>query len=73
MAAKASTNSFRVGQLIDFQWKLGVSVKSSDCNNLGNPFVAVKIRVMSDNGKVEPHTFELSLPEFHVFVIFQML
>jgi len=64
MAAQAKV--FNVGQLLDFEWKLGVAVESNNCKKLNAPFVSILLRTLDDNGKVVSHAFELSFPEFQV-------
>merc|ERR1739849_22009 len=65
MAAQAKV--FNVGQLLDFEWKLGVAVESNNCKKLNAPFVSILLRTLDDNGKVVSHAFELSFPEFQEF------
>jgi len=59
--------TFKVGELIDFQWKLGVSMKSNNCNTLNHPFISILIEVAEANSKQTTHTFELSLAQFQDF------
>jgi hypothetical protein len=62
----AQAKVFNVGQLLDFEWKLGVAVESSNCKALNAPFVSILLRTLDDNGKVISHAFELSFSEFQV-------
>lgn len=63
----AQAKVFNVGQLLDFEWKLGVAVESNNCKKLNAPFVSILLRTLDDNGKVVSHAFELSFPEFQEF------
>ena len=39
------------GQLIDFQWKLGMAVSSDSCRSLKYPYVAVMLKVADHSGQ----------------------
>jgi len=56
-----------VGKLVDFEWKLGVAMTSSQCSPLTVPFVSVLLKVADDNNVTILHSFELTLPEFTKF------
>lgn len=58
----------QLGRLFDLQWKLGVAVSSSNCSNLGAPFVALSYKISDANGKARGYAMELSYPEFQVRV-----
>ena len=58
--------SFSVGKLVDFQWKLGVAVKSNNCKNLGSPFVSILVRVADANNKIQTQTIEMTISQFQV-------
>jgi hypothetical protein len=60
---------FRIGQLVDMEWRLGVAVKSSNCKALSAPFVSVLLRVQDSDKKIQTHTLELTLAEFQVCII----
>lgn len=61
---------FRIGQLVDMEWRLGVAVKSSNCKALNTPFVSVLLRVQDSDKKIQTHTLELTLAEFQVLLNF---
>ncbi len=66
-----ATKDFKpIGQLIDFQWRLGVAVKSHNNPNLGTPFVTLLLKVADSDNIVKEHTLELNLAEFHVRIVF---
>ena len=60
-------NMLKLGRLFDLQWKLGVSISSSNCSNLSAPFVSLSYKVSDTNGKAKGYSMELSFPEFQVF------
>jgi len=55
-------------QLIDLQWKLGVSVGSSSCKNLNSPFVTMTIKVAEPSGHLKTRSFEMTIAQFQVTV-----
>jgi len=56
-----------IGQLVDIQWKIGVSFQSSVCKNLNSPYVSVLVITADSNGHLSTHSFELTIPEFQNF------
>ncbi|XP_054829640.1 COMM domain-containing protein 6 isoform X2 [Eublepharis macularius] len=56
-----------VGQLIDFQWKLGVAVGSDSCRSLKCPYVTMAIKVADASGHVTSKSFEMTVPQFQNF------
>jgi len=64
----SSIDVLNVGQLVDLEWRIGIAVKSSSCNNLAAPYVSVLAKVADPgNHKITSHTFELSIPQFMDF------
>lgn len=57
-----------VGKLVDFEWKIGVAVAGTECKNLKVPYVRVLLHVDGADGRVEAHTFEMSISEFKVCI-----
>ena len=64
--AAYSSGALALPQLAAFDWKLGVSMASSDCSSLATGFVTIKLQVRDAEGGLTPHAFELSLAEFDV-------
>mmetsp|Transcript_18688 Transcript_18688/g.43519 ORF Transcript_18688/g.43519 Transcript_18688/m.43519 type:complete len:216 (-) Transcript_18688:157-804(-) len=60
----AVKKAFTIGQLVGVEWKVGVSVASSQCENLLAPFVSLVFRVAAVNGDVETQHIELTYAEF---------
>ena len=55
------------GRLSNLQWRLGVSLSSSSCQNLSSPYVALSFDVVDNNGCRTVHTTEMSYSEFVKF------
>lgn len=65
--AESKAKQFKpIGQLVDFQWRLGVAMKSHNCANLGTPYISVLVKVADSDNKVTDYTFEMNFQEFHV-------
>ncbi|XP_013786500.1 COMM domain-containing protein 7-like [Limulus polyphemus] len=57
-----------VNQLIDMEWKFGVTAASSEINQVGNTFLQMKLVIDKGNGQVENKFLELSLAQFYSFL-----
>jgi hypothetical protein len=66
MSATGAKQIFSIGELIDFQWRLGVTVKSNNADTVGIPNVTISAKVKDTNQKISTHTFEMNLSEFQV-------
>merc|ERR550519_1157684 len=64
----AIESTLAVNQLVDLQWKFGVTAASSDINLVGNTFLQMKWTIKNDVGKLETLCMELSLPQFYKFL-----
>jgi hypothetical protein len=56
-----------VGHLVDFRWKLCMSVESNSSKKLGRAFVAVEVTVADNADQLKTNSFELSLSQFQNF------
>ncbi|KAJ6655863.1 hypothetical protein lerEdw1_004633 [Lerista edwardsae] len=56
-----------VNQLIDMEWKFGVTAGSSELKKVGSIFLQLKLMVKSGN-QIEPVYIELTLPQFYSFL-----
>ena len=63
---KDLNTALQLGQVLGFDWKLGVAVSSSHCGALKSPYVVVSIRTIDPSGKVRSYPLELTLSEFQV-------
>lgn len=55
-----------MGELIAWDWRLGIALKGSNCKNLASPYVSLLIKVKDQNQQINTYTFELSLSQFQV-------
>lgn len=68
LAAEATIKSMvTVGQLVDLQWKMGMTVSSSNCKSLNCPYVTVTLKVAETAGQITNKSFEMSIPQFQNF------
>jgi hypothetical protein len=65
LARSATVNTLMVNELVDLQWKSGVTVSSSDCAKVGTAFLQMKLTLDRGNGATEDVQLELSLPQFY--------
>ena len=66
-AASASWKGLSMGQFVSMDWKIGLAVSSSHCDNLNSPYVSLLLKVAHRDGHTTQHPFELSVPEFMEF------
>lgn len=64
----AVERAFSIGELVGLEWKLGVAIASSRCQNLSAPFVELIFRVADRNGMVSTQHVELTYLEFQEMV-----
>ena len=62
----SAKRALSVGKLVGLDWKLGVSLASSECASLLAPFVALSFEVADANGKASHLRVELTYAEFQV-------
>ncbi|XP_039221777.1 COMM domain-containing protein 6 [Crotalus tigris] len=55
------------GQLIDFQWKLGMAISADSCKSLKLPCVTVAFKVADSLGNVTCKTIEMTISQFQNF------
>uniref|UniRef100_A0A670Z577 COMM domain containing 7 n=1 Tax=Pseudonaja textilis TaxID=8673 RepID=A0A670Z577_PSETE len=56
-----------VNQLIDMEWKFGVTAGSSELEKVGSIFLQLKL-VIKKGSRLEPVYLELTLPQFYSFL-----
>ncbi|XP_062977389.1 COMM domain-containing protein 7 [Elgaria multicarinata webbii] len=56
-----------INQLIDMEWKFGVTAGSSELGKVGSIFLQLKL-VIKKGSQVEPVYMELTLPQFYSFL-----
>lgn len=69
LRALAIESTLAVSQLVDLQWKFGVTAASSDMQLVGNTFLQMKWTIRGNkDGQLETMCTELSLPQFYKFL-----
>ena len=66
-AAGASWKGLSMGQFVSMDWKIGLAVSSTHCENLNSPYISLLLKVAHRDGHTTQHPFELSVPEFMEF------
>ncbi|XP_044293803.1 COMM domain-containing protein 6 [Varanus komodoensis] len=66
-ASEEAKSVSALGQLVDFQWKLGMAVSSDSCKSLKSPYVTVTVKVVDASGHITSKTFEMTVPQFQNF------
>ena len=56
-----------VNQLVDMEWKFGVTAASSEVDKVGNTFLQLKLVINTGNGTKNTY-MELTLPQFYSFL-----
>ena len=59
--------TFSINQLVDMEWKFGVTAGTSDLKVVGNTFLQLKL-VVDRGGKCEDVYMEMTLPQFYSFL-----
>ena len=59
--------TFMVNQLVDMEWKFGVTAASSDLKVVGQTFLQLKL-VVDRGGRHEDVFMEMTLPQFYAFL-----
>lgn len=67
-AQEALNRVLNVGHLVGLDWKLGVALTSSNCNNLLAPFVTILFHITDVNGNTIAERVEFTYSEFQVFI-----
>ena len=57
----------RMNELVDMQWKFGVTASSDDAAQIGSTFLQLKL-VLNKGSGLESHYMELTLPQFYGFL-----
>jgi len=59
--------SFKVNELVDMEWKFGVTAASSELNKVGQCFLQLRL-LLDKGGKKQSVLMELTLPQFYQFL-----
>ncbi|CAM1327077.1 COMMD7 (predicted) [Pycnogonum litorale] len=68
MSKAALSQTLTVNQLVDIDWKFGVTAASSELNKVGNTFLQLKLIINKGGTENENVFMELSLPQFYSFL-----
>ncbi|XP_072050992.1 COMM domain-containing protein 7-like [Amphiura filiformis] len=67
LSRTAAGQSLMVNQLVDMEWKFGVTAASSELQTVGSTFLQMKL-VVNKGNSTENVYMELSLPQFYSFL-----
>ncbi|KAH3816101.1 hypothetical protein DPMN_117609 [Dreissena polymorpha] len=67
LSRSALGQTLMVNQLLDMEWKFGVTAASSELDKVGNTFLQLKLVINTGNG-VSNSYMELTLPQFYSFL-----
>ena len=67
MSKAAVGQTVRMNELVDMQWKFGVTASSDDAAQIGSTFLQLKL-VLNKGSGLESHYMELTLPQFYEFI-----
>ncbi|XP_066911665.1 COMM domain-containing protein 7-like [Clytia hemisphaerica] len=59
---------FNINQLVDMDWKFGVTAATSDEGQVGHSFIQLKLVIDKGNKENENVCLELTLPQFYEFL-----
>ncbi|XP_064632931.1 COMM domain-containing protein 7-like [Lineus longissimus] len=68
LSRSALGQTLMVNQLVDMEWKFGVTAASSELDKVGNTFLQLKLVINKGSNKTENVYMELSLPQFYSFL-----
>jgi len=67
LSRSALGQTLMVNQLLDMEWKFGVTAASSELDKVGNTFLQLKLVINTGNGVTNSY-MELTLPQFYSFL-----
>lgn len=67
LSRSALGQTLMVNQLVDMEWKFGVTAASSELDKVGNTFLQLKLVINTGNGVTNSY-MELTLPQFYSFL-----
>ncbi|KAL3851798.1 hypothetical protein ACJMK2_015506 [Sinanodonta woodiana] len=67
LSRSAISQMLMVNQLVDMEWKFGVTAASSELDKVGNTFLQLKLVINTGNGTSNIY-MELTLPQFYSFL-----
>lgn len=67
IARSAVSQTIMVNQLVDMEWRFGVTASSSEMQKVGSSFLQLKL-LLNKGNKTEDVFMELTLPQFYSFL-----
>ncbi|XP_070578973.1 COMM domain-containing protein 7-like isoform X2 [Ptychodera flava] len=67
LSRTAVGQSLMINQLVDMEWKFGVTASSNEVNKVGNTFLQLKL-VINKGNRTENVYMELTVPQFYSFL-----
>lgn len=67
ISRSALSQTLMVNQLVDMEWKFGVTAASSEVDKVGNTFLQLKLVINNGTGTSNVY-MELTLPQFYSFL-----
>lgn len=68
MTKAAITKTLMVNELVDMEWKFGVTASSDDAAQVGGTFLQLKLVLNKGDGELSNVYMELTLPQFYEFL-----
>jgi len=68
MSSSMIEKTLTVNELVDMEWKFGVTASSDELNKVGTCFLQLKLVIDRGNKEKENVVIELSLPQFYQFL-----
>lgn len=60
-----TTNAFTIGRIVDTQFKIGLSISSSSCEKLYDPFITLSMTIDKPHQGQQLQSYELSISDYH--------
>jgi hypothetical protein len=68
VSVSVSGRTLKVNQLVDMEWKFGVTAATNELKAAGATFLQLKLVIDPGNGRRVTEYMELSLPQFYHFL-----
>lgn len=64
-ATTTTANAFTIGRIVDTQFKIGLSISSSSCEKLYDPFITLSMIIDKPHQGQQLQSYELSISDYH--------
>ena len=68
LSRTAITQTLMVNQLVDMEWKFGITAANDDLGKVGQSWLQLKLVLDKGNNTTEDVLLELTLPQFYEFL-----